>query len=63
MAYRVLLMDDEPAICEISGILLKKLGYEPVIAVSGEEALTQYKTHGMGNHLMIIYPPYLRNGW
>lgn len=43
MAYRVLLMDDEPAICEISGILLKKLGYEPVIAVSGEEALTQYK--------------------
>ena len=43
MAYRVLLMDDEPAICEISGILLKKLGYEPVIAVSGEEGLTQYK--------------------
>ena len=44
MAYRVLLMDDEPAICEISGILLKT-GYEPVIAVSGGGP-TSIKTTG-----------------
>jgi CheY-like chemotaxis protein len=43
MAYRVLLMDDEPAICEITGILLKKMGYDPTIAVTGEEALAEYK--------------------
>ncbi|HOJ96608.1 MAG TPA: response regulator [Methanospirillum sp.] len=43
MTYRVLLMDDEPAICEITGILLKKLGYDPTIAVSGEEALAKYQ--------------------
>ena len=43
MAYRILLMDDEPAICEITGILLKKLGYDPTITTSGEEALDAYK--------------------
>lgn len=43
MTYRVLLMDDEPAICEITGILLRKLGYEPVITMSGEEAFSVYK--------------------
>lgn len=42
MTYRILLMDDEPAICEITGILLKKLGYDPTIAVTGEEALVKY---------------------
>lgn len=48
MAYRILLMDDEPAICEITGILLKKLGYDPTIAVTGEEALAEY-TKGREN--------------
>lgn len=42
MAYRVLLMDDEPAICEITGILLKKLGYDPTITMTGEETLNIY---------------------
>lgn len=42
MTYRVLLMDDEPAICEITGILLKKLGYDPTIVMSGEESLQAY---------------------
>lgn len=36
-------MDDEPAICEITGILLKKLGYEPVITMKGEETIEEYK--------------------
>ena len=42
MANRILLMDDEPAICEITGILLKKLGYEPVITMKGEETIEKY---------------------
>ena len=36
-------MDDEPAICEITGILLKKLGYEPVITITGEETIEEYQ--------------------
>jgi len=43
MIYRILLMDDEPAICEITGILLKKLGYDPTITITGEETLEAYK--------------------
>ena len=43
MSHRILLMDDEPAICEITGILLKKLGYEPVITMKGEETIEEYK--------------------
>lgn len=43
MTYRILLMDDEPAICEITGILLKKLGYDPTITITGEETLEAYK--------------------
>ena len=43
MGHRVLLMDDEKAICEITGIILKKLGYDPVVTSTGEEALMEYK--------------------
>jgi DNA-binding response OmpR family regulator len=42
MLDRILLLDDEPAICEITGILLKKLGYEPVITSRGEDAIEAY---------------------
>ena len=43
MVYRILLLDDEPAICEITGILLRKLGYEPVVTSRGEEAIAAYR--------------------
>lgn len=43
MVFRILLLDDEPAICEITGILLKKLGYEPVITSSGEDTINEYR--------------------
>jgi DNA-binding NtrC family response regulator len=42
MGYRVLLMDDEKAICEITGIILKKLGYDPVVTSTGLEALLEF---------------------
>lgn len=47
MVSRILLLDDEPAICEITGILLKKLGHEPVITSRGEDAIQAYRD-GLG---------------
>lgn len=44
MTARILLLDDEPAICEITNILLKKLGYDPVITSRGEDAIEAYKS-------------------
>ncbi|PKL60776.1 MAG: response regulator [Methanomicrobiales archaeon HGW-Methanomicrobiales-4] len=43
MVYRILLLDDEPAICEITGILLKKLGYDPFITSKGEDTIEAYR--------------------
>jgi DNA-binding response OmpR family regulator len=43
MVQRILLLDDEPAICEITGILLRKLGYDPFITSRGEEAIEVYR--------------------
>lgn len=43
MSVRVLLMDDEPSICEITGILLKRLGYDPLITTNGQEAVDAFK--------------------
>ena len=43
MASRILLLDDEPAICEITEILLKKLGYEPLITSRGEDTIDAYR--------------------
>ena len=43
MVQRILLLDDEPAICEITEILLKRLGYDPVITSEGEETVTAYR--------------------
>ena len=43
MTHRILLLDDEPAICEITSILLKKLGYDAVITSKGEDAIEAYR--------------------
>ncbi len=43
MTYRILLLDDEPAICEITEILLRKLGYEPLITSKGEDTVDAYR--------------------
>lgn len=44
MTHRILLLDDEPAICEITAILLKKLGYDAVITSRGEDTIEAYRT-------------------
>lgn len=43
MVSRILLLDDEPAICEITEILLKKLGYDPLITSRGEDTIEAYR--------------------
>jgi len=43
MTHRILLLDDEPAICEITSILLKKLGYDAVITSKGEDTINAYR--------------------
>jgi two-component system NtrC family sensor kinase len=37
---RVLIVEDEPALCEVFGEFLRGLGHRPVIATSAEDALT-----------------------
>ncbi len=44
MTTRVLLMDDEPSIGEISEILLKKLGYDSVITVNAGDTVSSFKS-------------------
>ncbi|MBT8508184.1 hypothetical protein AZH53_07170 [Methanomicrobiaceae archaeon CYW5] len=40
---KILVMDDEPTILEVTCLLLGRLGYETVAATSGEDALEQYR--------------------
>ena len=40
---RVLFMDDDAMILEITGKILVRLGYEPVLARTGEEAVEKYR--------------------
>ncbi len=40
---KILVMDDEPTILEVTCLLLGRLGYEAVPATTGEEALNKYQ--------------------
>ncbi len=40
---RVLVMDDEPLVLEMSGTALRRLGYATILARSGAEAIVQYQ--------------------
>ena len=41
---RILVMDDEPMVCQVAGALITMLGYQVDFAVNGEEAVTKYRT-------------------
>ena len=55
---RVMVIDDLPEQIEIATIILKKLGYAPVSASSGEEAVAYLKSHSVDLLLLdMIMPP------
>jgi len=43
MAKKILIVDDEPDVLKVESFRVKKLGYDVVTAVNGEEALTMIK--------------------
>lgn len=43
MAKKVLVVDDEPSVCEVLGEFLQGTGYEVEVAYSGDEAIASYK--------------------
>jgi two-component system, cell cycle sensor histidine kinase and response regulator CckA len=51
---RILLVDDEAAIRETAGSLLKELGYQVVCAANGREALALYETDPDGYDAVIL---------
>lgn len=54
---KILIMDDEDAICEITTIILSKLGYRPVAVTNGDDAVATYKRakeKGEGFSLVIL---------
>lgn len=45
MAYKILVVDDEPSIVRLMEFILARQGHEMLVAVNGEEALQAVKTH------------------
>ena len=53
---RILVMDDEPLMCEMLSIMLSGMGYEAVIAQTGEEALRIYaEAAATGNRFDVVF--------
>lgn len=50
----VLLVDDEAMIREVSGEMIRMLGYDVLIASSGRQALEMYREHGDGIGMVIL---------
>ena len=44
MAYRILVVDDEPPIVRLMEFILARQGHEMLVAVNGEEALEKVRT-------------------
>ena len=45
MRARVLVVDDDPALAEMLGIVLRGEGYEPVLCAHGDQALAAFREH------------------
>jgi two-component system, OmpR family, alkaline phosphatase synthesis response regulator PhoP len=57
MAYKILVVDDEPPIVRLMEFILAREGYEMVIAVNGQEALSQVAEHKPDLILLDIMMP------
>jgi CheY-like chemotaxis protein len=50
----ILLVDDEDIIIDVTGLMLKQMGYEVFIANSGSQAIDVYKAHQPRIDLVIL---------
>ena len=57
MAYKILVVDDEPTIVRLMEFILARQGHEMIVAVNGEEALQKIKTHQPDLVLLDIMMP------
>lgn len=51
---RILLLDDEPAVCRTAAQLLRQLGHNVQALRSGERALAHLRTHSNGYDLLVL---------
>lgn len=57
MAYRILVVDDEPPIVRLMEFVLARQGHEMLVAVNGREALDQVRAHRPDLVLLDIMMP------
>ncbi len=57
MAYKILVVDDEPSIVRLMEFILARQGHEMLAAVNGEEALEKIRTHKPDLVLLDIMMP------
>ncbi len=57
MAYKILVVDDEPPIVRLMEFILARQGHEMLVAVNGEEALAKIRTHKPDLVLLDIMMP------
>ena len=48
MIRKIVVIEDDQPILDLMGILLKKLGYEPVLIANGLDALTSVRAASSG---------------
>lgn len=59
MAYKILVVDDEPMIVRLMEFILARQGHEMLLAVNGEEALQKIRAHHPDLVLLDIMMPRL----
>ena len=57
MAYKILVVDDEPTIVRLMEFILARQGHDVLVAVNGEEALQKIKAHRPDLVLLDIMMP------
>ncbi len=57
MAYKILVVDDEPTIVRLMEFILARQGHEMLVAVNGEEALEKIQLHKPDLVLLDIMMP------
>jgi len=51
---KILLVDDEAIVVDVTGAMLKQFGYDVLVATSGPEAIALYQTHQDETDLVIL---------